>query len=74
MSYQSGDILFLESDGFVNDILTIIQECTVHNYKGYTVHSREQDCTLNYSESYLKVMTISGEDYKKKYGIKKQDS
>ena len=73
MSYQSGDVLIAEFDGFVNDIFTVVSESTVNGYKSYIVYSRENDCSLNYTESYLKNMTISGEEFRNKYGIKKQN-
>lgn len=71
MSYQSGDILISEFDGFINDILTIVQEEKGYIYKSFKVYSREHDINLVYSESYLRATTLSGEEYRSKYGIKK---
>jgi hypothetical protein len=71
MSYQSGDILISEFDGFVNDIYVIVEEAANTHYKSYVVYSREQDINLVYPEIYLLNTTVSGEEYRSKYGIKK---
>jgi|694.fasta_scaffold32396_3 hypothetical protein len=71
MSYQSGDILISEFDGFVNDIYVIVEEAVNTHYKSYVVYSREQDINLVYPEIYLLNTTVSGEEYRSKYGIKK---
>jgi hypothetical protein len=71
MSYQSGDILISEFDGFVDDIYVIVKEATNTHYKSYVVYSREQDINLVYPEIYLRNSTVSGEEYRSKYGIKK---
>jgi hypothetical protein len=71
MSYQSGDILIAEFDGFVNDIYVIVEEEKDCTYKSFKVYSREQDMELIYPEAYLNATTISGEEFRSKYGIKK---
>ena len=71
MSYHSGDILISEIDGFVNDIYVIVEEEKNAKHKSYIVYSREQDNNLVYPEAYLRNLTISGEDFRSKYGIKK---
>jgi len=71
MSYQSGDILIAELDGFVNDIYIIIEEALDNKHKSYKVYSREHEMELIYPEAFLNATTISGEDYRSKYGIKK---
>jgi len=71
MSYQSGDVLIAEFDGFVNDIYIIVQESQETKHKSYIVYSREQDINLVYPEAYLRSTTISGEEFRSKYGIKK---
>lgn len=71
MKYESGDILFHEYDGFVNDIYIIVEEVKGERHKSYKVFSREHATEFVYSEAYLSAMTISGEDYRQKYGIKK---
>lgn len=71
MSYQSGDVLISEFDGFVNDIFIIVEEEKGCIYKSFKVYSREHDINLIYPESYLRATTLSGEAYRSKYGIKK---
>lgn len=71
MSYQSGDILIAELDGFVNDIYVIVEEINNTKSKSFIVYSREEDINLVYPEVYLKAITISGEEFRSKYGIKK---
>jgi hypothetical protein len=71
MSYQSGDILISELDGFVNDVYVIIEEALGNENKSYKVYSREYDMELIYKETYLNSITITGEEYRSKYGIKK---
>jgi len=71
MPYQSGDILVNENDGFVNDIYIIVEEAKGEHYKSYKVYSREYETELIYPETYLKTMTLTGEEFRYKYGIKK---
>lgn len=71
MSYQSGDTLICEYDGFINDILIIVEEEKGCMYKSFKVYSREHDINLIYPESYLRATTLSGEEFRSKYGIKK---
>ena len=73
MSYKSGDILIAELDGFVNDVYVIIEEALGNKIKSYKVYSREYDMELIYQETYLNITTIRGEEYRSKYGIKKQN-
>lgn len=71
MSYQSGDILISEFDGFVNDVFVIVEEEKGYMHKSFKVYSREHDINLIYPESYLRATTLSGEEFRSKYGIKK---
>ena len=71
MTYQSGDILISEYDGFVNDVYVIVEEEKGYMHKSFKVYSREHDINLVYPESYLRATTVSGEEYRCKYGIKK---
>ncbi len=68
MSYQKGDVLFVETDGFVDDVLVIIKQIYDNTYE---VFSTENSTTDVYSETVLMDMTITGEDYRSKYGITK---